>query len=132
MYLRYYDADRFPFPQGINGPWSAFPGSPALANPPLALGFYRPNQAISRGVYGRRLSGLGQIEVDPTLLALGIGALALGMFLFGKKKSGKRRRRNVAAGFHDEDGVFHPIRASYDYSAKRAGESRSRKRRKRR
>jgi hypothetical protein len=30
--------------------------------------------------------------------------------------------RNVAAGFVDDDGVFHPIRASYDYSAKRAGE----------
>ena len=51
------------------------------------------------------------------------------------KNSGKRRRpsklkgwahvqRNVAAGFYDEDGYFHPIRASYDYSSKRAGESR--------
>ena len=92
MYLRYYDADRFPFPQGTNGPWSAFPGSPSLAHPPFGLSFYRPNQAISRGVYGRRLSGLGQIEVDPTLLATGVGALALGMFLFGRKKKRRRRR----------------------------------------
>lgn len=33
------------------------------------------------------------------------------------------RKKNVAAGFHDEDGIFHPIRASYDYDAKRTGES---------
>lgn len=38
-------------------------------------------------------------------------------------RAGKRRKaRNVAAGFMDEDGIFHPIRASYDYSGKRAGE----------
>jgi hypothetical protein len=30
--------------------------------------------------------------------------------------------RNVAAGFYDEDGIFHPIRASFAYSGKRAGE----------
>src|SRR5579871_6462593 len=35
---------------------------------------------------------------------------------------GSRKRRNVAAGYHDEDGYFHPIRASYDYDPKRAGE----------
>lgn len=39
-----------------------------------------------------------------------------------------RRRRNIAAGFHDEDGYFHPIRASHDYSPQRAGEKRKRKR----
>jgi hypothetical protein len=32
------------------------------------------------------------------------------------------RVKNVAAGFVDEEGIFHPIRASYDYKAKRAGE----------
>lgn len=32
-----------------------------------------------------------------------------------------RRRRNIAAGFWDDSG-FHPIRASFDYSRKRAGE----------
>jgi len=32
-------------------------------------------------------------------------------------------RRNIAAGFHDEEGQFHPIRASYDYDPGRAGES---------
>ena len=40
-----------------------------------------------------------------------------------KALKSNRRRRNVAAGFVDEEGVFHPIRASYDYSAKRAGEA---------
>jgi hypothetical protein len=34
----------------------------------------------------------------------------------------KGKRRNVAAGFYDEDGYFHPIRASFDYSGSRAGD----------
>lgn len=38
-----------------------------------------------------------------------------------------RRRRNIAAGFWDDSG-FHPIRASYDYSPSRAGETRKPKR----
>jgi hypothetical protein len=32
------------------------------------------------------------------------------------------RRTNVMAGFYDEDGQFHPIRAAKDYSRSRAGE----------
>ena len=32
-------------------------------------------------------------------------------------------RRNIAQGFVDSSGVFHPIRASVDYNARRAGES---------
>jgi hypothetical protein len=43
-----------------------------------------------------------------------------------------RRMKNVAAGFYDEDGIFHPIRASYDYSRKRVGERPKRKSKKRR
>ena len=43
-----------------------------------------------------------------------------------KKALKANRKRNVAAGFVDEEGVFHPIRASYDYSAKRAGEAKKR------
>lgn len=39
------------------------------------------------------------------------------------------RKRNIAAGFYDEDGYFHPIRASYDYSRKRTGEAPKRKKR---
>ncbi len=38
-----------------------------------------------------------------------------------------RQFKNVAAGFYDDLGVFHPIRASYDYDAKRAGEGSSRR-----
>ena len=33
-----------------------------------------------------------------------------------------RKRRNIAAGFYDEDGYFHPIRASYDYSPGHGGD----------
>lgn len=32
------------------------------------------------------------------------------------------KRRNIAAGFYDEDGYFHPIRASHDYSGSRVGD----------
>lgn len=45
-------------------------------------------------------------------------------------RSENPRRRNIAAGFYDEDGYFHPIRASYDYSRKRAGEQKKTKKRK--
>lgn len=36
-------------------------------------------------------------------------------------------RRNVAEGFHDANGVFHPIRHSSDYDGSRAGEGGSKK-----
>lgn len=48
------------------------------------------------------------------------------------RKVAKMLRPNVAAGFYDEDGIFHPIRTSYDYSRSRAGEGRKRKRKARR
>lgn len=35
----------------------------------------------------------------------------------------KGKRRNVAQGFYDGNGVFHPIRASHDYDGKTAGET---------
>lgn len=47
---------------------------------------------------------------------------------YGHRKTVARNRhrprgRNVAAGFYDEEGIFHPIRASHDYSQRRAGET---------
>ena len=41
-----------------------------------------------------------------------------------------RRRRNVAAGFYDEEGIVHAIRASYDYSPSRAGDPKTKAKRK--
>lgn len=38
------------------------------------------------------------------------------------------RKRNVEMGFYDRRGIFHPIRASSDYSAAAAGEGRVRSR----
>jgi hypothetical protein len=38
----------------------------------------------------------------------------------------RRRRKNINAGFYDDEGTFHPIRASADYSPKAAGESKRR------
>jgi len=42
---------------------------------------------------------------------------------FVKNPAGKKSAKNVAMGFHDLRGVFHPIRASADYDPGRAGES---------
>jgi|SRR5579872_633838 len=61
------------------------------------MGYFRPNFAMARGMYpGRGLGRLGDdttgIAVDPTTLGLGIGALALGMFLFGRKHPKRRGR----------------------------------------
>jgi len=38
------------------------------------------------------------------------------------KRNPRRARRNVEGGYIDKQGVFHPIRASWDYSYTRAGE----------
>jgi hypothetical protein len=35
----------------------------------------------------------------------------------------KNPRRNIAEGFHDSKGVFHPIRASADYDPSRGGDA---------
>jgi hypothetical protein len=43
-----------------------------------------------------------------------------------------KRQRNVAAGFYDEDGYFHPIRASFDYDRKRGGDAKKKNPRKKR
>lgn len=44
--------------------------------------------------------------------------------------AGRALLNNIAAGFYDEEGIFHPIRASFDYSARRAGEKARRRKRK--
>jgi hypothetical protein len=78
------------------------------------LGALRFNRAVARGMYAlpfyeppprQRLGNLGA-QVDTTTLLLGIGALALGMFLFGgkvgpklrKRRAARLRRRHVALG----------------------------------
>jgi len=66
------------------------------------------NKWINASAVRVRRSG-GQLLVD--LKVRGIKALG-----------GKPRRRNVAAGFYDDEGIFHPIRASYDYKRSAAGE----------
>src|SRR5271168_5079548 len=61
------------------------------------LRYFRPNFAMARGLYpGGGLGRMGDdssVEVDPSLLLYGIGALALGMFLFGRKHPRKRAAR---------------------------------------
>jgi hypothetical protein len=61
------------------------------------LRYFRPNFAMARGLYpGAQSSNLGQLAVDPTTLAIGVGALALGMFLLGSKKGPGIRKRRAA------------------------------------
>jgi hypothetical protein len=65
---------------------------------PSNLGFYRPNEAVARGIYGRRyLSGLGQdVSTNFPTLILGIGALAFGMYMLGEKRGPGRRAKHRA------------------------------------
>jgi len=58
------------------------------------MGYFRPNQAMQRGFIPG--GGMGDFSVDPTTLGIGIGALALGMFLFGSKTGPALRRRKAA------------------------------------
>lgn len=37
--------------------------------------------------------------------------------------AGSKRKKNIAQGFYDGNGIFHPIRASHDYDGKTAGET---------
>ena len=41
--------------------------------------------------------------------------------------AGRRYLRNIAAGFYDSEGIFHPIRASHDYQPYLAGEKAGRR-----
>ena len=49
------------------------------------------------------------------ILSARAGTLRGGRFIPAKRK-------NIAAGFHDEEGIFHPIRASFDYDPSRGGD----------
>jgi hypothetical protein len=99
--MRYYSSNRFPGSQGAGGPYDVFNLTPGLDNPPFQsfpvsqpgaicaagstkLNFFRPNQALVRGVVGRQASiaGLGDGSLPIVPLAIVGGALAL---LFGSK-----------------------------------------------
>jgi hypothetical protein len=77
----------------INTKWG---GTSTLSGllPGGGLRYFRPNFAMARGNYPG--GGLGQLAVDPGTLAIGIGALALGMFLLGGKHGPRLRKRKAA------------------------------------
>lgn len=104
MYLRYYGSDRFPFAQGSGGPYDVNPATPGLDNPPFQsfpvsqpgaicasgstkMNFYRPNQALVRGVVRGGMQGMrGGGDSSSLLLQIaeiGIGLLGVGL-LMGK------------------------------------------------
>lgn len=77
----------------INTKWGATSTLSGLL-PGGGLRYFRPNQAMARNFIPG--GGLGQLEVDPGTLAIGIGALALGMFLLGGKHGPRLRKRKAA------------------------------------
>ena len=99
--MRYYGRDRFPFPQGNGGPYDVNPATPGLDHPPFAafpiaqpgaicaagsgkMNFFRPNQALVRGVVRGGMQGMGAGDSASLLLQvaeIGMGALALGLLL---------------------------------------------------
>jgi hypothetical protein len=137
MYLNYYASNPFPAAQTpAAGPYGSFPLAPrgacgcphVIAGHNAAalraahtlhphrvpghkpqMGFYRPNQAIQRSVYGQQwlLAGLGQNGIDlssvPSWAWLAGGAAAL-LLVFGGHRVGRKlgaartkRRRTKAA-----------------------------------
>jgi len=105
----------------------------AKANPIVHGRMYKV--AGDRNVKGIRLNKNGTTDIvfvpdrnarNPFFNVGGKEVQARSMREALKKALKANRKRNVAAGFVDEEGVFHPIRASYDYSAKRAGEAKKR------
>jgi len=99
--MRYYAQDRFPFAQGPGGPYDVWPATPGLDNPPFSsfpvaqpgaicaagsgkMSFFRPNQALVRGVVGGGMRGMG---VSPTslspMLLLGGAIASIGALLLG-------------------------------------------------
>jgi hypothetical protein len=97
--MQYYARDRFPYPQGNGGPYDITPGTPGLDNPPFSsfpvsqpgaicasgstkLNFYRPNQALVRGVVRGGMHGAnGGSSLLLQIAEIGMSALALGLLL---------------------------------------------------
>lgn len=95
--LSFYAPNSFALPTTGQGPFLLNPG---VAGAPAAsggLGFYRRARFA---VPTSSLSGLGQnetqilgVSVDPTLLALGLGAAFLAIYLLGGHRPKRRARR---------------------------------------
>ena len=89
--------------------------SPSLAG----MRGFRPNQAMNE-VYGgyvtksARLKGLGDdtsnIPVNPQMLFVGIGALALGVFLLGGKAGPALKRRKIARLASQRESISRKLR----------------------
>jgi len=92
-FLNYYNT-QFPFQQGsAAGPYQEFPKS--------GLGFYRPNQAMYRGIYSGTSQTLGASTFDPTAINLTdpmtLFALLGGAFvLWNLFKGGRSVKRSVS------------------------------------
>jgi len=95
--LSFYSPNSFPVPTIGQGPFLLQPGVTAAPSQAGGLGTFNPR--------ARYLTGLGQtqifgVEVDPTLLALGLVALLGAIYLFGgtrPKRRARRLRRRIAS-----------------------------------
>jgi hypothetical protein len=90
-YLLHYYGHQWPFPQGASaGPYEEFSG----------LGFYRPNQAMYRGIYSGVSRTMGDTTFDPTSINLTdpmtlFAILGAGFVLWKVLRGGKRVARGV-------------------------------------
>jgi hypothetical protein len=90
-YLLHYYGHQWPFPQGASaGPYEEFSG----------LGYYRPNQAMYRGIYSGVSRTMGDTSIDPTSINLtDPGTLLMiagaGFILWNLFKGGRRATRSI-------------------------------------
>lgn len=100
--LGYYAANPFPLPTTGQGPFLLQPGVMATPAQAGGLSAFNPRARYLTGpTFQKRLgqTEIFGIEVDPTLLALGIVALIAAVYLFGggrPKRKARRLRRRIS------------------------------------
>ena len=86
----------------------------------------RRNRSRRRNLSPKQIKFFGTPAQKAALKRKRNGAHSAKMRFFRPSTKRAPKRKNVAAGFYDEDGYFHPIRASYDYDSRRTTNPRAR------
>jgi len=84
----------------INTKWGSTSTLSGLL-PGGGLRYFRPNQAMARGFIPGGGLGADPVALDPTTLGLGIGALALAAFLFGRKHPRNKRGGRIGRALRE-------------------------------